>query len=179
MFQLTICRHWFMILNNLLLIRWHYLKSLCAIFHLLLQIVGETWFHTEQAWRRKKSVLISALYWTICSTASSNDIKLMNSPFVFPQAYYREGVALQALKRDADALASFASGLAEDPKSSQLLQGLVDAALKSPLKGTQDGIKFCTQGSFCECPQPMRDDGTINIGSDDGSCRLFGAKPLS
>ena len=85
----------------------------------------------------------------------------MNSPFVSPQAYYREGVALQALKRDADALASFASGLAEDPKSSQLLQGLVDAALKSPLKGMQDGIKFCTQGSFCECTQPMRDDVTL------------------
>jgi hypothetical protein len=35
----------------------------------------------------------------------------------------------------AEGLAAFAGGLAQDPKSGQLLAGLVDAALKSPLKG--------------------------------------------
>lgn len=52
------------------------------------------------------------------------------------QAYYREGVALQALGREAEALAAFASGLSADPKSGQLLSGLVEATIKSPLKGT-------------------------------------------
>ncbi|XP_071501098.1 tetratricopeptide repeat protein 28-like [Diadema antillarum] len=50
------------------------------------------------------------------------------------KAYYRQGVALQCLGRHADALAAFASGLAQDPKSLQLLAGLVEAAMKSPLK---------------------------------------------
>ncbi|XP_063965806.1 tetratricopeptide repeat protein 28-like isoform X1 [Lytechinus pictus] len=50
------------------------------------------------------------------------------------KAYYRQGVALQCLGRHADALAAFASGLAQDPKSLQLLAGLVEAAVKSPLK---------------------------------------------
>ncbi|MPC82888.1 Tetratricopeptide repeat protein 28 [Portunus trituberculatus] len=52
-----------------------------------------------------------------------------------PQAYYRQGVALQCLGRHADALAAFSSGLAQDPKSLQLLAGLVEAAMKSPLRG--------------------------------------------
>lgn len=51
------------------------------------------------------------------------------------QAYYREGVALQCVGRHADALATFSSGLAIDPKSVQLLSGLVEAAMKSPLRG--------------------------------------------
>lgn len=51
------------------------------------------------------------------------------------QAYYRQGVALQCLGRHADALAAFASGLAQDPKSLQLQGGLIEATLKSPLKG--------------------------------------------
>lgn len=53
-----------------------------------------------------------------------------------PQAYFRQGVALQYLGRHADALAAFASGLAQDPKSLQLLVGMVEAAMKSPLRGT-------------------------------------------
>lgn len=54
----------------------------------------------------------------------------------FPlQAYFRQGVALQYLGRHADALAAFASGLAQDPKSLQLLVGMVEAAMKSPLRG--------------------------------------------
>ena len=78
------------------------------------------------------------------------------------QGYYREGVALQCLGRHAEALAAFSSGLAQvqtiplkmikfedcnggeyddwivnlqDPKSLQLLAGLVEAAMKSPLRG--------------------------------------------
>lgn len=57
------------------------------------------------------------------------------SPFSL-QAYFRQGVALQYLGRHADALAAFASGLAQDPKSLQLLVGMVEAAMKSPLGGT-------------------------------------------
>uniref|UniRef100_G1SXH1 Tetratricopeptide repeat protein 28 n=1 Tax=Oryctolagus cuniculus TaxID=9986 RepID=G1SXH1_RABIT len=50
------------------------------------------------------------------------------------QAYFRQGVALQYLGRHADALAAFASGLAQDPKSLQLLVGMVEAAMKSPMR---------------------------------------------
>uniref|UniRef100_A0A8B9GZS1 Tetratricopeptide repeat protein 28 n=1 Tax=Astyanax mexicanus TaxID=7994 RepID=A0A8B9GZS1_ASTMX len=53
----------------------------------------------------------------------------------WPKAYFRQGVALQYLGRHADALAAFASGLAQDPKSLQLLVGMVEAAMKSPLRG--------------------------------------------
>ncbi|XP_071789683.1 tetratricopeptide repeat protein 28-like isoform X3 [Asterias amurensis] len=52
------------------------------------------------------------------------------------KAYYRQGIALQCLGRHADALAAFSSGLSQDPKSLQLLAGLAEAALKSPLKDT-------------------------------------------
>ncbi|XP_075885701.1 tetratricopeptide repeat protein 28 isoform X2 [Nelusetta ayraudi] len=52
------------------------------------------------------------------------------------KAYFRQGVALQYLGRHADALAAFASGLAQDPKSLQLLVGMVEAAMKSPLRDT-------------------------------------------
>ncbi|XP_076139979.1 tetratricopeptide repeat protein 28-like [Alosa pseudoharengus] len=52
----------------------------------------------------------------------------------WPKAYFRQGVALQYLGRHADALAAFASGLAQDPKSLQLLLGMVEAAMKSPLR---------------------------------------------
>lgn len=54
--------------------------------------------------------------------------------FLFQQGYYRQGVALQCLGRHADSLAAFSSGLAQDPKSLQLLSGLVEAAMKSPLR---------------------------------------------
>nr|XP_018917333.1 PREDICTED: tetratricopeptide repeat protein 28 [Bemisia tabaci] len=54
----------------------------------------------------------------------------------WPKAYYRQGVALQCLGRHGDALAAFSSGLAVDPKSNQLLSGLVEASLKSPLRST-------------------------------------------
>jgi len=60
--------------------------------------------------------------------------KELNSEW--PKAYYREGVALQCLGKHAEALAAFSQGLAQDPKSLQLLAGLVEAAMKSPLKGT-------------------------------------------
>ncbi|KAK2714192.1 hypothetical protein QYM36_008676 [Artemia franciscana] len=52
------------------------------------------------------------------------------------QAYYRQGVALQCLARHADALAAFSAGLAQDAKSLQLLSGLVEAAMKSPLRAS-------------------------------------------
>lgn len=58
---------------------------------------------------------------------------LINCQLLF-QAYYRQGVALQCLGRHGDALAAFSSGLAVDPKSNQLLSGLVEASLKSPLR---------------------------------------------
>lgn len=58
----------------------------------------------------------------------------------WPKAYYRQGVALQCLGRHADALASFSSGLAQDPKNPQLLAGLVEAAMKSPLRATLEPI---------------------------------------
>ncbi|KAJ8380296.1 hypothetical protein SKAU_G00010740 [Synaphobranchus kaupii] len=54
-------------------------------------------------------------------------------------AYFRQGVALQYLGRHADALAAFASGLAQDPKSLQLLVGMVEAAMKSPLRDRRAG----------------------------------------
>lgn len=65
------------------------------------------------------------------------------------QAYFRQGVALQYLGRHADALAAFASGLAQDPKSLQLLVGMVEAAMKSPLRG-----RFVLQ--FTGCPWSHR-----------------------
>lgn len=71
------------------------------------------------------------------------------------QAYFRQGVALQYLGRHADALAAFASGLAQDPKSLQLLVGMVEAAMKSPLRGrfvwqpTRCGLFLPFIFSFC------------------------------
>jgi len=44
-------------------------------------------------------------------------------------------VALQCLGRHGDALAAFSSGLAQDPKNAQLLAGIVEASMKSPLRG--------------------------------------------
>ena len=69
-----------------------------------------------------------------CSS-TANSLKYLSIFLVSLQAYYRQGVALQCLGRHADALAAFASGLAQDPKSLQLLAGLVEATIKSPLKG--------------------------------------------
>ena len=51
------------------------------------------------------------------------------------QAYLREGVALHELGRHGDALAAFAKGLGQEPANTQLLEGLHEAALNSPLKG--------------------------------------------
>lgn len=78
------------------------------------------------------------------------------------QAYFRQGVALQYLGRHADALAAFASGLAQDPKSLQLLVGMVEAAMKSPLRGEKcgrwtralcarvsAGLRVCVSLFFC------------------------------
>ncbi|KAL8179961.1 UNVERIFIED_CONTAM: hypothetical protein K2H54_001066 [Gekko kuhli] len=56
------------------------------------------------------------------------------APKYHAAAYFRQGVALQYLGRHADALAAFASGLAQDPKSLQLLVGMVEAAMKSPMR---------------------------------------------
>ncbi|KAH8380456.1 hypothetical protein KR009_010766, partial [Drosophila setifemur] len=52
----------------------------------------------------------------------------------WPKAYFRQGVALQCLGRYGEALASFASGLAQEPSNKQLMGGLVEASLKSPLR---------------------------------------------
>ncbi|XP_031573236.1 tetratricopeptide repeat protein 28-like [Actinia tenebrosa] len=55
---------------------------------------------------------------------------------LWPKAHYRQGVALQCLGRHAEALAAFSTALAHDDKSPQLLNTLLDAAMKSPLKET-------------------------------------------
>ena len=52
----------------------------------------------------------------------------------WPKAYYRQGAALQCLGRHGDALAAFSSGLARDPKSAQLLSGIIECSVKSPLR---------------------------------------------
>ncbi|XP_043647206.1 tetratricopeptide repeat protein 28 [Drosophila teissieri] len=52
----------------------------------------------------------------------------------WPKAYFRQGVALQCLGRYGEALAAFASGLAQEPSNKQLMGGLVEASLKSPLR---------------------------------------------
>ncbi|XP_050523379.1 tetratricopeptide repeat protein 28-like isoform X2 [Daktulosphaira vitifoliae] len=52
----------------------------------------------------------------------------------WPKAHYREGVALQCLGRHGDALAVFSTGLSIDTNSTQLLGGLIEASIKSPLK---------------------------------------------
>ncbi|XP_034946071.1 tetratricopeptide repeat protein 28 [Chelonus insularis] len=54
----------------------------------------------------------------------------------WPKAYYRQGVALQCLGRHGEALVAFATGLARDSSNTQLLSGLVEASLKSPLRAT-------------------------------------------
>lgn len=53
----------------------------------------------------------------------------------WPKAHYREGVALQCLGRHGDALAVFSTGLSIESKSTQLLAGLIEASIKSPLRG--------------------------------------------
>uniref|UniRef100_A0A667Z367 Tetratricopeptide repeat domain 28 n=1 Tax=Myripristis murdjan TaxID=586833 RepID=A0A667Z367_9TELE len=68
------------------------------------------------------------------STALDDALKARVINPKWPKAYFRQGVALQYLGRHADALAAFASGLAQDPKSLQLLVGMVEAAMKSPLR---------------------------------------------
>lgn len=56
------------------------------------------------------------------------------------KSYYRQGVALQYLNQHADALAAFASGLAQDNKSPQLLTGFIETAMKSPLRATLEPV---------------------------------------
>ena len=51
------------------------------------------------------------------------------------QAYYREGTALQCLNRDGEAMAAYAAGLVQEPKSGQLLQALVNTAMQSQIAG--------------------------------------------
>lgn len=50
------------------------------------------------------------------------------------KAYFRQGVALQCLGRYGEALAAFSSGLAQDVNSKQMLSGLIEASIKSPLR---------------------------------------------
>lgn len=52
------------------------------------------------------------------------------------KAYFRQGVALQCLGRYGDALAAFSGGLAQDVNSKQLLSGLIEASIKSPLRNS-------------------------------------------
>ena len=80
-------------------------------------------------------VLESALKIGTCSLKLRLSIHLRRT-FNIANFNYRQGVAFQCLARHTDALAAFANGLAQDPKSPQLLDGLVEAAMKSPLKPT-------------------------------------------
>ena len=68
--------------------------------------------------------------------ASHSAIISKPNPSAFFQAYYRQGVALQCLGRYGEALVAFSIGLARDPNNQQLLSGLVEASLKSPLRVT-------------------------------------------
>ncbi|XP_055374817.1 tetratricopeptide repeat protein 28 [Condylostylus longicornis] len=52
----------------------------------------------------------------------------------WPKAYFRQGVALQCLGRYGEALAAFSAGLAQDANNKQLLSGLIEASIKSPLR---------------------------------------------
>lgn len=52
----------------------------------------------------------------------------------WPKAYFRQGVALQCLGRYGEALATFSAGLAQDVNNNQLLSGLIEASIKSPLR---------------------------------------------
>ena len=45
-------------------------------------------------------------------------------------------MAYQGLGHHDDAVIAFAEGLAADPKQTSVLGGLIDAMLKSPLKGS-------------------------------------------
>uniref|UniRef100_A0A8D8SR68 Tetratricopeptide repeat protein 28 n=1 Tax=Cacopsylla melanoneura TaxID=428564 RepID=A0A8D8SR68_9HEMI len=68
--------------------------------------------------------------------ALSDAVRARDLNLGWPKAYYRQGVALQCLGKYAEALAAFSCGLAVDPKSNQLLSGLIEASMKSPLRST-------------------------------------------
>ncbi|XP_037078157.1 tetratricopeptide repeat protein 28-like, partial [Pollicipes pollicipes] len=70
------------------------------------------------------------------SAAYQDGLKAHRLCPTWPKAYYRQGVALQCMGRHGEALAAFSQGLAQDAKSLQLLAGLVEAAMKSPLRAT-------------------------------------------
>ena len=55
-------------------------------------------------------------------------------------------MAYQGLGQYDDALIAFSEGLAVDPKQSSSLVGLIDAMLKSPLKGNGMCVFMCV---FC------------------------------
>ncbi|KAI2801478.1 Tetratricopeptide repeat protein 28 [Blomia tropicalis] len=72
--------------------------------------------------------------------ALQDAIKARELKPTWSKAYYRQGIALQYQRDYADALAAFASGLAQDSKSIQLFSGLVETAMKSPLRATLEPI---------------------------------------
>lgn len=86
----------------------------------------------------QQEVMAAVLWVPVCD----GSVMALLSPLSL-QAYFRQGVALQYLGRHADALAAFASGLAQDPKSLQLLVGMVEAAMKSPMRGKHKGFSGC------------------------------------
>ncbi|EPY75320.1 hypothetical protein CB1_001708009 [Camelus ferus] len=88
-------------------------------------------------------------------------------------AYFRQGVALQYLGRHADALAAFASGLAQDPKSLQLLVGMVEAAMKSPMRG------FSVPCSFPSYTEGPKGDPGENCILQDAFPLRYDALPLT
>ena len=85
--------------------------------------------------RSKRVVLIFTWSLFPIGHRNSSNEQFYYLKLLLNQAYYRQGVALQCLAKHGEAIAAFANGLAQDPKSPQLLEGLVEATLKSPLKG--------------------------------------------
>ncbi|CAB4063457.1 Tetratricopeptide repeat protein 28 [Lepeophtheirus salmonis] len=73
------------------------------------------------------------------------------------KAYYRQGVAYQCLGKHCDALGAFSNGLAQDPKSMQLLSGLIEAALKII------GQELLAQGKYSSAVQVL--ESALKIGT--------------
>eukprot|EP00794_Sanderia_malayensis_P018811 gene18811-20707_t len=72
--------------------------------------------------------------------ALGDGIKASQLNPTWPKAHYRQGVALQHMNRHSEAMAAFATALAHDSASEQLLQTLIEAGLKSPLQATLSSL---------------------------------------
>ncbi|KAK3754473.1 hypothetical protein QZH41_018994, partial [Actinostola sp. cb2023] len=82
---------------------------------------------------------------------------------LWPKAHYRQGVALQCLGRHAEALAAFSAALAQDEKSPQLLNTLIDAAMKSPLKVKQGSLMYKELGDRLSEARELGNVGAVHV----------------